>query len=233
MEKKETRTVRNEKYVKRSAFAVVSIMMTVIICLTLKQLVKVNMEAGQTIEVIKNIFNLHYAQHFCDYLDFSLDKTVWARIVELVFLTSVYVYRDKNEILQKIWFVCLTILGIMLFVVTGGTRLIISYFLQAGLIGGLYIYTDFGNLFKHKIARVMLLLYIGGSLGNIIDQNIFGFVTDYMWILPTTNRLSSNLEDWLNWIPRYSMFGSLLWYAGVGIVRNLCEKVKSCRVGKK
>ena len=234
MERTETRTVRNEKYVKRTAFAIVSILLIVIVCLAIKQLVKINMETGDTIEVIKSIFNLNYAQHFCDYLDFRLDKTVYARVVELVFLTSIYVFRDKKEILQKIWITSLVILGIMLVVITGGTKLIGSYFLQVGLFGCLCVHTDFGKkIFKHKIARAMLLLYIGGSLGNIVDQNLYGFVTDYIWVLPTTNRKCSNLEDWLNWIPRYSMFGSLLWYAGVGIIKGLREKVKSCKRGKK
>ena len=77
MERKETRTVRNDKCIKRSAFAVVSILLTVIICLAIKQLIKDSMGVGETIEVIKNIFNLNYAQHFSDYLDFGLDKTAY------------------------------------------------------------------------------------------------------------------------------------------------------------
>lgn len=234
MERKETRTVRNDKCIKRSAFAVVSILLTVIICLAIKQLIKDSMGVGETIEVIKNIFNLNYAQHFSDYLDFRLDKTAYARIVELVFLTSVYIFRDKKEVLQKIWITSLVVLGVMLVVITGGTNLISSYMIQTGLMGFFCVHTDFGKrLFKHKVARAMLLLYIGGGLANIIDQNLYGFVTDYIWVLPTTNRKCSNLEDWFNWIPRYSMFGYLLWYAGNEIIKGLCEKVKSCKRGKK
>lgn len=234
MERKETKKVRNEKYSRRAAFAVVSILLIVIICLTIKQLVKINMGAGDTIEVIKNIFNLNFAQHFCDYLDFILDKTVYARIIEMVFLMSVYVFRDNKEVLQKIWITSLVVLGVMLIVVNGSTNLIISYMVQTGLMGFFCVHTDFGKrIFKHKVARVMLLLYIGGGSANIIDQNIYGFVTDYIWVLPTTNRKCSNLEDWFNWIPRYSMFGYLLWYAGDEIIKGLCEKVKSCKRGKK
>ena len=76
----------------------------------------------------------------------------------------------------------------------------------------LYVHEGLRKHLENSIVLVMMGVYVAGSLGNIIEMNMLGWVTDYMYFLPAYGfKASSNLEDWLTW----GVQGWFVIYVGV------------------
>lgn len=194
--------MRNEREALK-VFAVIPV--TVIICLLIKMMVRRFVVVNTSIKLC-NMFWLNYSEHICEYLDIQYGVAMIGRVLVLVYMLTALLVNliCKKRINKAMGILALTYISIILLVNNMmrpvDNSVLISFIAQIFVISMVYMNEAACKFLNRKEVQFLLALYIGGGLGNIIEMNTIGWVTDYLYFLPAYGfKASSNLEDWICW----------------------------------
>lgn len=204
--------------------------MVIIICAIIKWIVRSNIELDGYVKVCSLLY-INYTQHFCDYLDIKHSVNELGLILQMISITvTLYmsmfskVKRNGYIIFMNSAFIVELIIANMLFEPIAMADLA-GYIVRIIIFCSLYIFSDYMNLITTTFGKVVFGAYIGASFGNIIEQNISGFVTDYLWLLPEYGKMITyNLEDWIIILCVISIFFKL-FIEYFNIVKSLRQTV--------
>lgn len=191
--------------------------LTVTICLLIKMIIQETMIVNTSIELC-DLFWLNYTQHICEYLDLQYGVEAIGRILVLMYMLitlSLEMFEDKKhyEMMMKLdlFYVGAILVSNILFKETSLLTLA-GFIINLQAIYIVYFSDRLSSHLKKDGVKVMIALYIGGSLGNIIEMNIVGWVTDYLYFLPAYGfKAVSNLEDWITWSGQWLLVGYGAW----------------------
>lgn len=196
----------NMKQSKANIAILLTIPVVILICLLIKWLVRQNVEVNTSIQLC-DLFWLNYTEHVCEYLDIQYGVEMIGRVLILVYLALALLlnmYSDKKfnhamNILALAFAV--EIIFINNLMRSAEMTVLITFIIEILMIDIVYCNDRAYRFLSKNNVRFLIALYIGGSLGNIIEMNTIGWVTDYLYFLPAYGfKATSNIEDWINWI---------------------------------
>lgn len=178
---------------------------TLVMCLIIKAIVQQIVVVNTSIRLC-DVFWLNYTQHICEYLDLQYGVEAIGRILVLAYMMLVLLLVMLSERKWKKSTVAINTLYIAVILIANqmsrGTAMenLIVFIVELVLLNLVYLHEGLCKHLQKDYVKVVLALYIGGSLGNIVEMNLVGWVTDYLYFLPAYGfKATSNLEDWITW----------------------------------
>lgn len=181
----------------------------VILGLIIKELIITFIPFRGSIEIIPHVLNLRYIRHYALHLYIWYSTEAWARILVLLFNLVIMKFslQGKHKNLSAKLMTVITLISLAAIYVYQPYNDCLTLTLGVLTLGGMYYL--FPQILENRFIQLAWFLEIAGSIGNLIDQNIRGYVTDYLQFFPSISNLIFNLEDWLIYI------GGTLFYIGI------------------
>ncbi len=221
MKKKTTRTFGIE---------IIIVMALGLLCKELTRIFIPFIEGGNTqyytvIPYVLNLANVHHV----NLPDISLHYTsAWGLVFQIMTLGTLYCISNKKYYNKRIatFIITLnTIFNLKLIAISKEISLI-KDIATVLVIWGLYML----NLFENKWMKLFLGLYLGGSLGNFLEGNIRGYVTDMLWLLPKISDQVHNIEDMCIWIGLFGMAIGIVYYLVKFLIKLAKKDVKHAKI---
>lgn len=224
------RTDRTDKKDKTNIVIMLTVPVVIMICLLIKWLVRQNVEVNTSIQLC-DLFWLNYTEHVCEYLDIQYGVEMIGRVLILVYLALALLlnmYSDKKfnhamNILALAF--AIEIIFINNLMRSAEVTVLITFIIEILIIDIVYCNDIAYSFLSKNSVRFLIALYIGGGLGNIIEMNTIGWVTDYLYFLPAYGfKATYNIEDLIILIVQMIIF--------VMISKEIIKWVSSFKVVK-
>lgn len=208
---------------KRVRYGMMMVMITVILAiipLVIKSWIRNNMGVDQNIE-LSPLFYLNYTKHYCHYLKLENGLTVFGRIfvlIDLAVATGLAIFSEKRRsgiVTGTTVTLIIASIAMNMIMTPVSMEMMAQFIIELTGIAVGYTFMSEKHL-NNKVLHFMIAVFIAGSIGNIVEQNTIGYVTDYLYFLPAYGfRATSNLEDWMNWLTLAGFAG----YAAAEIIK--------------
>ena len=212
---------------------------TLLICLWVKWYMRT--ETNYMTPIFESdLVNIMYIKHYCDYLELQNGVIAWGRIFVMISMAmAFYLNMFECDFSNRLFPVVMTniIFVISIFVINAavkpvGADILAKFIIQIVFWTVMFFVFNINDTLNNSWLKILFAVYLGANIGNMLEANVIGWVTDYVWLLPAYGKqLVYNIEDFII-IGTYGILAimGLIWL--IKILKALEIEKRQSEVGK-
>lgn len=212
---------------------------TLLICLWVKWYMRT--ETNYMTPIFEsNLVNIMYIKHYCDYLELQNGIIAWGRVFVMISMAlTFYLNMFECDFVKSSYAVIMTnvIFVISTFVINAalkpvGADILAKFIIQIVFWTVMFFVFNTKEILNNNFLKILFAVYLGANIGNMLEANVIGWVTDYVWLLPAYGKqLVYNIEDFII-IGTYGILAimGLIWL--IKTLKAMEKEKRQSEVGK-